>query len=81
MLWRIGWVDGGRRWNGKPTWQRSTADYKTQEHVRYVLRRGGEHWMRGDWLETHRWTDPLMLLSHTSPDSDVDIEARVEETE
>lgn len=80
MLWRIGWVDGGRIWNGRPTWQRSTVDHVTGEHVRYVLRRGGDNAERDDWLETHRWVDPLMLLSSSSPDSDVDIRARVEET-
>lgn len=80
MLWRIGWVDGGRLWNGKPTWQRLTVDFKTGEQVRYVLRRDGDPWIWSHWLETHRWDGSLTLLSSSSPGSDVDIQARVEET-
>ena len=81
VLWRIGWVDGGRIFNGRPTWQRLTIDHVTGEQVRYVLRRGGDNTKRDDWLETDRWIASLMLLKANADNSDVDIQARVEETE
>lgn len=83
MLWRIGRVDGGRIWNGRATWQRTTYDFDTRVQVRYVLRRGGDHMTRDDWLETDRWIDPLIsLLPGIRPeDGDVDVRAAVEEVD